>query len=432
MTRDRSGDERLPDEWRIDRLVPGGDGMARLPDGRVAFASGALPEDVIRPTKVESHKRYVRASAFDVVRPSPRRVESACPIADRCGGCDFMRLERSHELEAKRDMLRQALERTGGFRELPDPIPVLTAGPELGYRGRVRLHVGPGGEIGFFARKSHEVVDVERCAVCRPDLDHALSEIRRLSRRVLQAVLEIEVRVAEGGPPVSVRFVPKEGASLEEATSTARRTLPHDWSVTWGSDPSGAEQCYVLPGGVRLLAAPSAFTQVNAEVNRLLVDSVVRGARVRHVSRFCDAYAGAGNFALALLAAGLTGTAIERDARAVSSARRSAELAGLPADGFVTADAPRALAALEARGERFDLVLLDPPRSGAKDALSAVVALAPRHVAICSCDPVTLARDLATLAARGYRLDEVTGFDMFPRTHHVEALAWLSRSSGPA
>jgi len=120
---------------------------------------------------------------------------------------------------------------------------------------------------------------------------------------------------------------------------------------------------------------------------------------------------------------------VERDARAVECARRAAAELGLPQDGFVAGDAREKLSALARAGERFDLVLLDPPRSGAKDVIDVAARLGAPTIALCSCDPVTLARDVASLAKRGYRLDDVRGFDMFPSTHHLEALAWIKRST---
>jgi 23S rRNA (uracil1939-C5)-methyltransferase len=125
----------------------------------------------------------------------------------------------------------------------------------------------------------------------------------------------------------------------------------------------------------------------------------------------------------------MVGISVERDARAVRCARRAAGELGLSQEGFVTGDAPAEIRELARRGEEFDLVVLDPPRSGAKDVLDGVIRLAPPAIALCSCDPVTLSRDVGTLLRRGYRLEEVRGFDMFPHTHHLEALAWITRST---
>jgi 23S rRNA (uracil1939-C5)-methyltransferase len=203
-------------------------------------------------------------------------------------------------------------------------------------------------------------------------------------------------------------------------------------SVAGDDEPGAVAQTFLLPEGVELRALPGVFTQVNWPVNVAIVEAVVRGARERRVERFLDAYAGAGNFSLPLLAAGMRGVSVERDARAVACARAAAKRHGLEDADFVVEDAARALADLARKRERFDLVLLDPPRKGARDTLASVVKLAPPAIAMCSCDPVTLARDLATLAHAGYHLQGVRGFDMFPQTHHLEALAWMTRSSEPA
>jgi 23S rRNA (uracil1939-C5)-methyltransferase len=192
--------------------------------------------------------------------------------------------------------------------------------------------------------------------------------------------------------------------------------------------PSGGEQRYPLPGGVELWAPPSAFTQVNWAVNVELVRSVVARATSLGLRRFFDLYCGAGNFALPLLRAGLSGVAIDQSADAVDAARRAARAQQLDQGLFQSGDVLELLGALGARGERCELAVLDPPRAGARAIAPLVAALAPRACALCACDPATAARDIATLEKAGYRLTSIEGFDMFPQTHHVELCAWLERS----
>jgi 23S rRNA (uracil1939-C5)-methyltransferase len=182
-------------------------------------------------------------------------------------------------------------------------------------------------------------------------------------------------------------------------------------------------QRFDLGRQVYLLAAPGSFTQVNWDVNRLLIERVLEGAHARGARSFLDAYAGAGNFALPLLAAGLSGVAVEANAAAILAARAAAHRQALPSAGFIEEDVAR-WARREA-GQRFDLVLLDPPRSGVKQGLQHLAAMATSWLAMCSCNPVTLARDLRALIDLGFELDVVEAFDMFPETHHVETLVWL-------
>lgn len=421
-------------------MVPGGDGFARLGDGRVGFASGALPGDVIHPIEIDDRRSYVRALSWELVQPGPERVRAACPVADACGGCDWMHLSREAQLSAKAGVLREALSRTGGFRELPETIPVVSAGSDLHYRGRLRVHVDDAGRIGLYARRTHEVIEVPGCPVSLPIVEQALTAVREVALRhpdALSALSAIEIRSAPAGPPVALELVPREhNHPLGEAADAFRDELSGRFEVgveresqARHAPQAGDEQRWPLPGGVELSAPLEAFTQINWSVNSEMVREVVEGARERGLSSFCDLYCGAGNFTLPLLAAGLTGIGIDRESAGIEAARRSARSAGLPDSGFLAGDVAHRMRALVRKQRRFDLVLLDPPRSGARDVLPAVADLAPRHVAVCSCDPVTLARDLRVLARNGYELERVTGFDMFPHTHHVEALAWMRRKA---
>jgi 23S rRNA (uracil1939-C5)-methyltransferase len=454
-SRENLADDAPASTWLIEKLVPGGDGMARLADGRISFVSGGLPGDVVAPTTVSAKKSYVRAEAWSLERPSSLRVVPPCPIAARCGGCDWMALERSAQLEQKGAILREALERTAKFTKLPSSLSVVTAGPDLGYRARVRFHIDEAGAIGFFSRRSHALVEVPECAVCRPEINRALSALRGIDRGILRSFSEIEIRSGlDAGAGVALRFELRRGFAVSAKTRAALAELPHV-VVTIAGEPGparGGDQRLTLRGGVSVRAPSGAFTQVNPEINALLVAAIVDGARARGVARFCDLYAGVGNFALPLLAAGMTGVAVERDARAVRSAERAARENGLNGT-FVADDAehylrrlhaarpslehrPRSARRRETAGAifppseaEFDLVVLDPPRRGAKEALEHIVRLAPEHVAMCSCDPVTFARDLATLAHAGYELGDLSAYDMFPHTHHLEALAWMERKT---
>ncbi|HEX7452278.1 MAG TPA: methyltransferase domain-containing protein, partial [Polyangiaceae bacterium] len=188
------------------------------------------------------------------------------------------------------------------------------------------------------------------------------------------------------------------------------------------------DQRYPLPGGVQLRVPGGGFNQVNWAVNQLLVQALLDGAERVSALSFCDLYCGAGNFSLPLLARGLVGLGIENSRSAIAAAKRAVKEQSLSSARFITGDVRVELEKLT-RAECFDLIVLDPPRSGARDVLPEVIRRAPGHIAYCACDPVTLARDLRALCDAGYALDRVTGFDMFPQTHHFETLAWLTRSS---
>lgn len=415
-------------DWTIEALVPGGEGMAVLSDGRVAFVSGGLPGDVISPIGVEARKGSLRATRWELVTSSPDRVRPPCPVAERCGGCDWMHLGRGAQLVHKERLLRSAIERTGKIRLPDDPIPVTTAGPPLEYRSRTRFHIDGEGRIGFFERRAHALVEMDECLVCRPELNRALAELRKLPRSVWMEFSEIELRHVEG-TPVSALLRPRVPGALSKMTRSALPKLAPALRIyIAGEEPDAADR-FELPFGVHLRAGPGVFTQVNWPVNSVMIEAVVTGAQKRGIRRFCDAYAGAGNFSIPLLARGMLGVSIEKDVRAVESARAAAREQGLADDGFTSGDVRQKVGDLARGRQRFDLVLLDPPRSGAEEVLRPICDLAPPHVAYVSCDPVTLARDLGALHRVGYSVGEIQAFDMFPQTHHLETLVWLEAPS---
>ncbi len=411
-------------ELSVEKLVPGGDGFLRLPDGRALFVRAAAPGDRIRLRAVEKQRGTLCSADHELLEPSSQRVTPECPVAASCGGCDLMHLARAAELSQKRSMLHEALERVGGVSSAPPEL--VMAGESLGYRSRVRFHVGRNAKLGFFARGTHQLVEVPSCAVADPQINGALSLIRRLARRFPEALAgftDVELRASEAG--VIARFVPKDGIK-PIAADPFLRALGKELRVA--ATEREAEQVIErrsISADVFVEIPADAFSQINVAVNRELVAAVVSGAVARGLSNFCDLFAGVGNFALPLARAGLSGVMVERTPSAVLAAQRAAAEQGLTGLRTRTADAGRALLDMVHEGKRFDLVVLDPPREGAPDVVRGIEALGPRAVAYVACDPVTLSRDLKPLLAAGLRVQSVQAFDMFPRTHHFETLVWL-------
>jgi len=415
-------------EWQVEKLVPGGAGFLRLPSGQGAFAPGALPGERIRVDEAEDHRAYLQATRWHLLEASPDRVQPSCPVQGSCGGCDLMTLNYPAQLRAKAGILRDALTRVGRFQELPD-LDFVPAPQPLAYRSRIRLHVSKDGRLGFFAADSRELVEIPGCPVAQSELEAALHSLRTIAgrhRAELASFSELELRAAPSGPRLALRLVP---ASRHFAPhSELVNALAREFSVAVGEHDLAPEQDqrFPLPGGVELRVSATAFTQVNWAVNQILVQALLDGAEQRKVASFCDLYCGAGNFSLPLLARGMSGVGIEGSKAAIQAAKRAAADQGLTRGRFIAGDVRAELARLP-RADAFDLVLLDPPRSGAREVLPELVRRSPQQIAYCACDPVTLARDLRTLCDSGYALSAIRGFDMFPQTHHFETLAWLSR-----
>ncbi|HEX6278173.1 MAG TPA: RsmD family RNA methyltransferase [Polyangiaceae bacterium] len=391
--------------------MPGGAGLCRLPDGSVGFVEGAFPGDVVRPLELVRKKDFARATRFELVTPSPERALPVCPVVDACGGCDWMKLERSAELREKSALVAQALERTGGVR-LASPPAIVTAGSELAYRSRVRLQVDAGGRVGFHARGTHTLVEVPGCPVAEPEVERGIIVVQELAKeapRSLARFESVEVRAREeGGLAFVVCRRDERGAAAAPGEGLVLERLRRHGSVT--VSPRGAD-----------------FSQVNRAVNAALVAHVERGATDRGARTFLDLYGGSGNFAVPLARTGMAGVLVESDASAAGRARERAASEGLRVE-VLAKDVARALGDLERKGRRFDVALLDPPRTGAKGAIPGLVALEPPAIAYVACDPVTLARDVRILVEKGWNVADVTCFDMFPKTHHVETVVWLERS----
>jgi tRNA/tmRNA/rRNA uracil-C5-methylase (TrmA/RlmC/RlmD family) len=393
--RSRVGERYLVD---VERVAHGGHCVARH-EGRVIFVRHALPGERVVAEVTEGHERskFLRADAVEVQRASPDRVEPPCPWSGpgACGGCDFQHAAPAAQRELKASVVREQLQRLAG---LDVPVTVETAPGDdqgLGWRTRVQYAVDPDGRAGLRKHRSHEVVPVGYCPIGHPDLPP-------VTDRVWEDAESVEAIVTSTGQTLRLAGT-SEGLFADGSEVLHEKAAGRDWQVTG-----------------------SGFWQVHPGAADVLVAAVLEGLAPRPGERAVDLYAGVGLFTAALAdRVGVTGAvvAVESDPVAVDDAL--ANLADLPQTGVLADRVDRALRQATA-GERADLVLLDPPRVGAKrPVVEQVAALGPRAVAYVACDPAALARDVAIFAEHGYRLRSLRAFDIFPMTHHVECVAVL-------
>lgn len=423
---------------RIERLVPGGEGLGRAADGRVVLVRGGLPGDVVAAQVTAQKAGLIRAQRTLLETPGPDRRPPVCNVNEACGGCPLMPLSPSAQQAAKQDIVAQALARTGRLneQELAKVLPLLPVGPSLAYRNRIRLQLKDG-RLGFFAEGSHDFIEPDVCHVASAELGALLLEVRAgLSRhRPLVADVEsIELRVLPqpGDVPrenrASLCFRFRKGAFVDAASAERFRTAFGSLGLVSCLPEEAKTEPRLrawIDDQIFTYLAPSGFNQVNDEMNRFLVKEVVSICSQHGVDDFIDLYGGAGNFTLPLLARGLRGVLVEWSAEAVSAASAAAREQSLSGGTFVQGDVPLRAQALVAKGAQADAVIVDPPRAGAKDAIGAIAQLARKVIVMVSCDPVTLARDLRELLDRGAVLECIQPLDMFPQTHHVECLAVL-------
>jgi tRNA/tmRNA/rRNA uracil-C5-methylase (TrmA/RlmC/RlmD family) len=380
-------------ELVIERAGPGGDCVSHVPDGRVVFVRGALPGERVRVAVTDDNKKFMRADTVAVIEASPDRVEPPCPLAvpGRCGGCDWQHAKLSTARDIKGQVLREQLSRLGGID--PGPVRVQQA-PHfqdgLGWRTRMQVSIGRDESRGLLRHRSHAVERVRSCPITHPLIDAAGAWTAKgpAGSRVRH---QPRLRVSFAASPTTEKVVVDERGSLTHIA------LDHEFHVSGGG-----------------------FWQVHPDAPEMLADAVVKALAPKAGERALDLYSGAGLFTYTLASHGLRVTAVESVRQAAADARVNCD--GLEVD-VVTADVADALAEITAP---VDLVVLDPPRTGAgADVMKQIAALAPRAIAYVSCDGATLARDLRALGEAGYELKQLTAFDLFPMTAHLECLALL-------
>jgi 23S rRNA (uracil1939-C5)-methyltransferase len=292
----------------------------------------------------------------------------------------------------------------------------------------LRLQIDAAGRIGFFHRATRVLVVPERCHVASDAVARTLEELGALPSRfgpALGAFASVEVRESESGVSLYFALKPEHAYPPVESEALLAKLKKSHAVVVEGRADRAPRERYRLGTDCYMYTAPGAFTQVNWPVNLALVKRVLEVARETNSLTFCDLYSGSGNFALPLARAGAKGVGVEVSAVAVEHARLAAKEQGLGDVRFLNDDAARYARRQAKSGQRFDLVLIDPPRSGVKKEIEAMARLAQRVIVMLSCDPVTFARDLARLTPLGWEFAGIEAFDMFPQTHHIESMAWL-------
>src|ERR1019366_2670738 len=421
-------------EVLIERVVPGGDGLARL-SGVVALVPGGLPGDRVRLRVTEVSDRLVRGVLEDVLFPGEARRPDAemCPRArdGSCGGCDWPAARLEHHCELKTALVLDALRRLAGLRaeNLPEPRRV---GSARNYRLRNRLHLDRQGRLGFFAPRSKAVANLETCEIVSRALLVRLPAIRDHLRGLGPMEGELWTLEDREGKTLLGEMRLGEGQGLQLSLKAKER----------GRGPFDGFRV-VVAGGASFDVSVSSFFQGNLYLLDAFLEEIrtalraVLGreeGRARPI-RALDLCAGVGFLTRPLLelvraAGGGDVTAVEIDE--FSSQSLSKNLQSWASEGFSLARAVRASAESFLHSQKspnspIDVLVADPPRAGLSPGVRAgILRLLPRHLLMVSCDPPTFARDLSALNSR-YTVERLTLLDLFPQTHHVETVALLAR-----
>jgi len=440
----------------IDSWAAGGRGLGRV-DGRVWMVAGAAPGDRVLARVLSDHGRYVEAVVDTVERASSFRRTPGCPIQSDCGGCPLMVVDESAQRDAKRRFLIDALERIGRFSGSFPVDPMIATPPAVGYRNKIELTFGRSGRSGVVlgyhrSTDAAQLLDVEACAIGDPRLQPLLQAARAYflsgpgaGDPALGSPLEplrLVLRASGARDERLVAFRGSQGpfATLTEFARVATSVDPGLAGVVRivsGSQRRGGAVIETVSGrpwiedelhGITFRVPAATFLQVHTQAAATLGAHVLDGAG--SPAEVVELYGGVGALGLALSRRGARVTIVDADPRAVDCGSEAAQAHGLASALFERSDVLSFLAGRSGHPAP-DLVIADPPRTGlGKGVAERLARLGAPRIAMVSCDPATLARDLAELARKGYAVERVAPFDLFPQTAHVEAVAWLRLAEG--
>jgi 23S rRNA (uracil1939-C5)-methyltransferase len=411
-------------EGRVRDVVDSGESVIETEAG-VVLVRGGLPGERVRVRSEEQRQGVQRGSLLEVLAASPDRREPACPLVEQCGGCPLMALEPGAQRALKAERLARALANAGTATD----VRIETIGPELAYRRRARLafrRLAQRSLIGYRQAAGHQLVDVDACVVLEPALQATLSLLRERLAASLEGAGEIELVLRDDARViVQIRCDAPVSPAMYAAADALTRQDPIAGVTLRVADGAAArfgevDRALRASDGFAIEAPAGAFAQANAEVNARLSELVVELAQPAD-ARVLELYAGHGNFSVSLAAAARTFCAVEGDAAAADACRKNLAARGLTNARVLAQDVARLQI-----DEPADVVVLDPPRAGAKQLADIVRRVHATRVVYVSCHMTTLARDLKALAALGFTADRAHMLDMFPHTAHVEAVVRLA------
>lgn len=444
-------------EVEITGLNHEGAGVGRI-EGYTLFVKGALTGERVRARVDHVKKSFGFAHLVEVLEQSASRAMPPCPLYDRCGGCSLQHLAYEEQLRHKRQIVMDNLQRIGGFSLEGEGA--VTVHPTLGmsepwrYRNKAQVPIGEeNGALvgGFYAEKSHAIIDMNECLIQHQANDAAVATVKRLAQELnIQPYDEVrhtgllrhvvaKVGVKTGEVMVVLVTTREEIPQRERLVASIREQVPGVASIVQNINPDktnvifgkktvtlwGSDVIYDYIGPIKFAISARSFYQVNPAQTEALYNKTLEYAGATGTETVIDAYCGIGTISLFLAQKSRHVYGVEIVPEAIADANRNAALNGVENVTFAAGPAEEVIPAWKEQGIRADVIVVDPPRKGCDEALlTTILEMEPKRVVYVSCNPSTLARDLKVLAEK-YEVKEVQPVDMFPHTGHVECCALL-------
>ena len=440
-------------EAQICDYTAEGQGVAKI-EGCAVFVPNAVAGETCRIRIEKAQKTWAAGKIVEILEKSPHRVNRACPVAKLCGGCDFWHIDYEEETRLKADRVRQALNRIGG--ENLEEIPILSAPTCEGYRNKAQYPVASQkGRVyaGFYKAGTHSVVENNRCLILPEEMDsvkklvtdyvnhYRISAYDETTHKGLLRHIYVRRGVVSGQVLVCLvvngRKLPHTEDLIHRLQGVAGFTsLVLSVNTKVGNTILGDEFITLYgPGyiedtlcGLSFRLSARSFYQVNHHQAQRLYEAAISQAQISKNDLVLDLYCGVGTITLAMAKAAGKVIGVEVVEQAVADAKENAKRNGIENAEFFCGDAGKAALDLEAKGIRPDVVVVDPPRKGLNaDTIEALHRMQPQRIVYVSCDPATLARDVALLKERGFAVKNAMAADLFPRCAHVESIVCLTR-----
>jgi len=426
-----------PVELEIEDLTHDGNGVSHI-DGKAIFVSGALPGEKVIAKINSSRSRFFKAQTLEVIHSSENRVEAKCPHFSICGGCSLQHMNHESQIEFKNNLLFQQLQHFGNV-ETQKKLPPLQSNI-WNYRRKARLGVKlvekKGGIlVGFREKHSHYIADIKTCTVLNSSVEELLLPLRVMIGDLHAKARIPQIEIAVGDDSIALVFRHLDPLLEEDITRLIEFSRIHKIQLYLqpkGPDTvhkiwpeSGNDRLYYsLPDfDLRLAFHPMDFTQVNAEINRKMTKLAIELLELDKDDRVLDLFCGLGNFSLPIATKAQQVIAVEGNHAMVERGYENAQANNLDNINFFAADLCIDFSKKTWAEGRFDKILIDPPRSGAKEICEFIDRFDAKKIVYVSCNPATLSRDAGILVSKGYQLQKAGIIDMFPHTGHVESIA---------